>query len=153
MKNYILCFDLSLSNTGIAVFDDSGVCIELLSIGTEKEKTHPLKLRKIEQAMLSLKKKYNPQEIIIEESFTRFNKSTQAIFKVRGITELIFWDIPQTCYHATSVRKEVLGKGNLKKEHLRNYILENYSDITFEDYDQSDVFGLGLCHFKKIGVL
>ena len=87
MKNYILCFDLSLSNTGIAGFDDSGVCIELLSIGTEKEKTHPLKLRKIEQTMLSLKKKYNPQEIIIEESFTRFNKSTQAIFKVRGITE------------------------------------------------------------------
>ena len=59
MKNHILCFDLSLSNTGIAVFDDSGVCVELLSIGTEKEKTHPLKLRKIEQTMLSLKKKYN----------------------------------------------------------------------------------------------
>ena len=67
MEKYILCFDLSLSNTGIAIFDDSGTCVELLSIGTDKEKTHPLKLRKIEQAMRKLKKKYNPKEIIIEE--------------------------------------------------------------------------------------
>lgn len=153
MEKYILCFDLSLSNTGIAIFDDSGTCVELLSIGTDKEKTHPLKLRKIEQAMRKLKKKYNPKEIIIEESFTRFNKSTQAIFKVRGVTELIFWDTPQTFYHATSVRKEILGHGNLKKEHLRSYILEKYPNVSFEDYDQSDAFGLGLCHLKKNGVI
>lgn len=153
MKNYIICFDLSLLNTGIAIFDDSGNCVELLSIGTKKEETYSLKLRKIEKVMRSLKRKYKPKEIIIEESFTRFNKSTQAIYRVRGITELIFWDTSQTCYHATAVRKEVLGQGNLKKKHLRNYIIQNYPDVKFDDYDQSDAFGLGLCYFKKNGVL
>lgn len=147
----ILAFDLSLSNTGIAVFDDNGQCKELISIDTHKEKTHPLKLKRIERVMLSLKKKYKPKVIVIEESFTRFNKSTQAIYKCRGVTDLIFYDIPQVCYHATSIRKEILGRGNAKKEELQRFILDNYTDISFDDMDQSDAFGVGLCYFKKEG--
>jgi Holliday junction resolvasome RuvABC endonuclease subunit len=149
----IICFDLSLSNTGVAIFDADGRCIKLLSIDTQKEKTHPLKLRKIEKTLRSIKKKYKPSVVVIEESFTRFNKSTHAIYKVRGITELIFYDAEQVCYHATTVRKEVLGRGNLKKEDLRNYIVGHYENITFSDYDQSDAFGLGLCYLKKRGVI
>lgn len=147
----VIAFDLSLSNTGIAIFDDTGQCKELISIDTHKEKTHPLKLRKIELVMKKIKRKYKPRIIVIEESFTRFNKSTQAIYKCRGITDLIFYDIPQVCFHATSVRKELLGRGNAKKEELQRFILDNYKDISFEDMDQSDAFGVGICYFKKKG--
>jgi len=149
----IIAFDLSLSNTGIAIFDDNGQCKELVSIDTHKEKTHPLKLILIEKIMRSLKRKYKPKIIIIEESFTRFNKSTQAIYKVRGITDLIFYDVEQICYHATSVRKEILGHGNAKKEELQKFILENYKNIEFKNTDESDAFGVGLCYFKKKGVI
>lgn len=145
----IIAFDLSLSNTGIVIFDDAGKCQKLISIDTHKEETHSLKLRKIEKIMRKIKKEYKPKLIVIEESFTRFNKSTQAIYKVRGITDLIFWDVPQICYQSTTVRKEVLGKGNAKKKELQDFILENYPDINFEDLDQSDAYGLALCYFKK----
>ena len=145
----IIALDLSMSNTGVAIFDDKGQCKELFSIDTHKDKTHPLKLRNIEKAMRKIKKKYKPELILIEEAFTRFNKSTQALYKVRGIAELIFYNIEQICYASTTVRKTVCGKGNIKKEELRNFILENYKNIEFGDLDQSDAFGLALCYFKK----
>lgn len=149
----IIAFDLSMSNTGVAIFNDKGQCKKLISIDTHKEKTHPLKLKKIEKAMSEIKEKYKPKIVVIEESFTRFNKSTQAIYKVRGITDLIFYDVDQVCFHSTKVRKNILGKGNAKKEELRDYILENYKNIYFEDLDQSDAFGLALCYFKNKGVI
>ncbi len=149
----IIALDLSLSNSGVAVFNDAGKCIELLSIGTKKDVGHPKKLKHIEKTMLQIKKKYKPTLIVMEESFTRFNASTHAIYKCRGVVELVFYNVKQVFYHATSVRKEILGKGNAKKEELQNFILENYTNIHFEDLDQSDAFGVGLCYFKKMGVL
>jgi len=149
----IIAFDLSLSNTGIAIFNDTGDWIESLSVDTKKESNYSLKLRKIEKAFKQLKKKYKPSVIVIEESFTRFNKSTQAIYRVRGIAELVFYDVEQVCYHATSVRKEVLGHGNAKKEDLQRFILDNYKNSIFSDMDQSDAFGLAICYFKKKGIL
>ena len=149
----ILAFDFSLSNSGVAVFNDKGQCNKLISIDTHKDAGHPKKLKTIEKAMKKLKRKYKPSMILIEQSFTRFNLSTQALYKVRGITDLIFYDVPQTCYQSTTVRKEVLGKGNAKKEELRDFILNNYKNIEFKDLDQSDAFGLGLCYFKKKGVI
>lgn len=149
----VLCFDVSMSNTGVSIFNDAGEWIENISIDTKKEKTHPLKLRKIEKVLRQLKKKYKPSMIVIEESFTRFNKSTHAIYKTRGIVDLVFYDVEQICYHATTVRKEVLGHGNAKKEVLRDFILANYSNVVFYNLDQSDAFGLGICYFKKKGIL
>ena len=66
---------------------------------------------------------------------------------------MIFYDVEQTCYHATTIRKEVLGYGNAKKEDVQRFILDNYKDIHFKDMDQSDAFAAGLCYFKKKGVI
>lgn len=151
--SYVIALDLSLSNTGIAIFDDTGNCIKLLSIDTKKEKDHPKKLYLLSKVLKALKKEYKPKTVVIEQGFTRFNLSTQAIFKVMGVANLIFHDIEQILYHSTTVRKEVLGKGNAKKEDLQKFILNTYKNITFEDLDQSDAFGLGVCYFKKKGVL
>jgi Holliday junction resolvasome RuvABC endonuclease subunit len=149
----IFAFDISLSNTGIVIFDDIGNPISKLSIDTHKEKTHSLKLKKIEKTIKLLKNKYKPNLIVLEESFTRFNKSTQAIYKVRGVVELVFFDIEQVFYHATTIRKQLLGKGNAKKEEVQEYILERYGDIKFDDMDQSDAFAVGLCYFNKKGII
>lgn len=144
----IFAFDISLSNTGVVVFDDIGNPIDKLSIDTHKERTHSLKLKRIEKTIKLLRNKYKPSLIVLEESFTRFNKSTQAIYKVRGVVELVFFDVEQVFYHATTIRKQLLGKGNAKKEEVQRYILEKYNGIKFDDMDQSDAFAVGLCYFK-----
>lgn len=149
----VICFDISLSNTGITVFDDVGKVLEITNVDTNKEKTHPLKLKRIEKEVKKLKSKYKPTVIIMEQSFTRFNKSTQAIYKVRGVIELVFWDVEQVAYHATTIRKELLNKGNAKKDEIQKYILDNYPNLEFKDFDQSDSFAVGLCYFKKKGIL
>jgi len=149
----IVAFDLSLSNTGVAIFDDAGTFIRCLSIDTKKEKTHPLKLKKIEKELKKIKKDYKPKKIIVEESFTRFNKSTQAIYKCRGVLELLFYNTEQIFYHATSVRKRIMGKGNVKKKDVQEFIVNKYSDIPFADLDQSDAFAVGLCYFMEQGVI
>lgn len=152
MKN-IICFDLSLSNTGVAIFSEDGNFIKCISIGTNSKDETQNRLKIIADTLEELKKKYKPKEIVMEKGFTRFNISTQQIFRVVGITNLIFCDVPQTYLHATTVRKIVVGKGNCKKEVLRDFILENYSDIKFEDLDQSDAFGLGIAFFKERGII
>jgi Holliday junction resolvasome RuvABC endonuclease subunit len=147
----IMCFDISLSNTGVAIFDDVGNPIEFSSIDTRRETLYPMKLKIIEKAILKLKKKYKPSLIVMEESFTKFNKSTQAIYRVRGIIELLFYNVEQVCFHATSIRKELLGKGNAKKEEVQKHIISEYPNLKFDDMDQSDAFAVGLCYFKKKG--
>jgi len=149
----ILALDISLSNTGIAVFNDSGECLSLISIDTKKDEGHPKKLKHIERQLKIIKKKYKPSMIVMEESFTRFNASTHAIYKVRGVVELVFHNIKQVFYHATTVRKEVLGRGNAKKEDVQEFILNNYKKIEFKNNDESDAFAVGVCYFKKMGVL
>ena len=146
-----ICFDLSMSNTGVAIFDDAGECVSLVSIETKKEDSHPFRLQTIGKAFKKIKKEYKPSLVIVEESFSRFNNSTHAIYKVRGVMEYVFYDIPMEFYHGTTVRKEVLGRGNSTKEEIQDYIIKSNPKIKFEDLDQSDAFALYLCHLKKKG--
>ena len=85
----------------------------------------------------------------VEESFTKFNKSTQAIYRVRAIAELTFYKLNFICYHSTSIRKELLGHGNAKKDEVQNFLKEKFPKIIFKDFDQSDAFAVGLCYLKR----
>ena len=150
---YIVSLDLSLSNTGVAIFDYEGNCKKLLSIDTNKGDNHSLRLKRIEKALKKIKKEYKPNLVLIEETHPQFANSARIIAMVRGVAILVFYNVEQITYQPTMIRKEVLGKGNAKKEELQNFILENYKDIKFDDLDQSDAFGLGLCYFKKKGII
>ena len=147
--NYILCLDLSLSNTGIVVFDEYGNWVKLQSIDTHKDEGHPLKLKHIADDLIKIKKKYKPSLVVIEQGFTRFNRSTQALYKVHGLVNYLFSDVEQLYYASTSVRKKVLGKGNVNKKELQDFINQEYPEVPFDDLDQSDAFALGLCYFKE----
>lgn len=149
----IICFDLSLSSTGVAVFRDDGICVKLLTIDTEKEKGHPLKLRKIEKEMRRIKKEYKPNLIIIEEGFTRFHKSTHAIYKCRGVAELIFYNVEQLFYNVKTIRRELLNNGNANKKEVQDFILKKYKKLTFNNMDESDAFAIGFFYFKTKGVI
>ena len=149
----ILALDLSLSNTGVAVFDDTGNIISITSIETDKDDNHPKRLKYIVKNLQKIKKTYKPSLVVVEQGFSRFNKSTEALHKVLGVTQFVFWDTEMESIHSTTVRKIVLGRGNAKKPEVQKFILENYKHIEFHNFDESDAFAVGIAYFKRKGIL
>ena len=151
-KKYIFAFDLAMSVTGITIFDNDANVIEITSVDTKAGKTHPLKLKIIADFVLELKKKYPPDKIIIERGFYRFAASTEAVFRVHGVINYLFWDVPQILYPPMTVKKVVGGRGNLKKEELRDIIEKEYK-VSFSNTDESDSFAVGICYLKSKGII
>lgn len=152
MDTYIYALDLSLNSTGICIFKDDGSFIEALTIDTNSEKETKLKLRKIGEEFKSLVKKYKPNKILIEQGFSMFNLSTQRLFMVHGLVSYIFSEYEQIYYPPTVIKKLLTGKGNSKKERVREEILRRYPDIVFKNLDESDAFSVGETYFIKQGI-
>jgi Holliday junction resolvasome RuvABC endonuclease subunit len=147
-KKYIYAMDLSMSCSGVTIFDEDANCVLITSVETKTEKEHQLKLKLIADRLLELRKKYKPDKIIIEQGFVRFNLSTQAIFKVVGLVQYLFSDIEQIFYQATLIKKMVGGKGNLKKDELQEIILKQYPELVFKNFDESDSYAVGMTYFE-----
>lgn len=146
---YIIALDLSLSSTGIAIFSDDAKLIEVCSVDTKSETEHQTKLKKIADALMELKIKFNPIKIIIEKGFYRFAGSTEAVFKVHGVAQLVFWDIEQIFYAPTTVKKTVGGAGNMKKEDMRIVVSKMFPNVEWSNNDESDAVSVGMCYFMK----
>lgn len=153
MKKYIWAFDVSLSNTGISIFTNDGICEFVTSIDTAKAKTRAEKLRLIGKKINKIREIYEPEVIVFEKGFVRFNISTQAIFEVFGVVKYLFSECQQIEYPATTIKKIVGGKGNMKKDELMKIINEKYPMIKFSNYDQSDSYAVGLCYFIEKGII
>lgn len=151
-KKYVYALDLSLNSTGVALFTTDGKFIKTLTIDTRKEKETKLKLKKIGDTFLELIKEYEPQTVVIEQGFSRFNKSTQAIFRVHGITNYLFWKYPQVYYPSSSIKKIITGKGNVNKQVLQEALLLEHPGIIFGNNDESDAFAVGKTYFIKKGI-
>lgn len=145
----IIMFDLSLSCSGYSIFSDDGKFIKTGHVKTNEKLKTPLRLKEIAKEFTKLKKEYKPKLIVIEKGFSRFAGSTEQVFRVHGITNLIFYNCEQVEIHATSVRKLVTGHGNINKEQLNEYIRKKYPKIVFQNYDEMDSFALGIGYFKN----
>jgi Holliday junction resolvasome RuvABC endonuclease subunit len=148
----ILCLDLSLSNSGVSLFDNSGNIELCFSIPTNAKDTHGERLNIIADKLLEIKQKYKIDILVIENGFIMHNKSSQAIFKVRGVVEYLFYNCELILYPPTTVKKAITGKGSAKKEELQQK-LENCFNIKFKDLDQSDSFALGITYFLEKGII
>jgi Holliday junction resolvasome RuvABC endonuclease subunit len=151
-KKYIYALDLSLSCVGITIFSNDAKHVLTTSVDTRSEKLHQMKLKIIADCLLNLKSQYLPEMIIIESGFSRYNASTQAVYKCHGLCQYLFYDFPQVFYSPATVKKVVGGKGNIDKDTLKN-IIENKYDILFFNTDESDSYAIGLCHFITIGTI
>lgn len=152
-QTYIYGLDLSLNSTGVAIFTNDGKYITCMTIDTNNLKETKLKLKKIGKELTSISKKYEPSRIIIEQGFTLFNASTQAIFRVHGVVNYIFYKYEQIYMPASSIKKIVGGKGNMSKEEIKNIILDKYPETKFRNYDESDAFSICMAYFIKNGIL
>lgn len=150
---YIYAFDLSLSNSGVCIFTNDGKLVYNTSVDTKCGNNHQEKLKIIGDAFIELRKKYEASKIIVEQGFSRFNQSTQAIFKVNGVCQYLFYDVEQIFYPSSTVKKTVGGRGNITKDELCETIMSKYPGNRFENYDESDAFAVGICYFIKKGIL
>ena len=151
--NTIIALDISLSSTGVAIFSEDGKIVKLLTVETKGDMDTPMRLSKIAKKMKEILSFYKPKTVVIEQGFTRFNTSTQQLFRVHGVVNYIFCKVEQIYYYPASIRKIVFGKGNLKKEEVQKLILENYGDIKFSTLDESDAYCTGLAYFKEKGII
>lgn len=152
MATYTYALDLSLNSTGVCIFTNDGQLEKITTIDTNSEKETKLKLKKIGNEFIRLMKLYEPEVVVIEQGFTLFNNSTQAIFRVNGLVNYLFYKYEQIYFPATTIKKIVGGKGNMKKEEIRDIILKKYPDIKFNNLDESDAFSIGEAYFIKKGI-
>lgn len=158
---YIWALDLSLSRTGITIFevdDDMKFVSDMWvdSVETKPKDSDGQRLKILADYLLGLKKEYNPKVLVIERGFYRFNKSTQKVYAVHGVVAYLFYDVETVYYPPATVKKAVTGNGNAKKDYLREYIIEHYNTqgtIMFANNDESDSFAVGLCYMKQKGIV
>lgn len=156
---YLWGLDLSLKNTGIAIYNlDAEEFVHTGSFSTERIyatrdyrglNIHGLKLRKILEWLEELMKEYPPSLVSIERGFSRFNNETQALFRVFGVAQCLLWDTPQTLYPPNSVKASIV-HGNATKEDVSNAIISNpkfsYLEDMLEDEDQSDAVAVAITY-------
>jgi Holliday junction resolvasome RuvABC endonuclease subunit len=143
---YLYGLDLSMENTGVTIFDlETMQPIHISSIPTNKKHSHGKRLYIIGQELIKLKDKYTPSVIAIERGFSRFNTSTQVIYRVHGLVNYLFYDVEQIYYPPKKV-KEVIIRGDATKKLVRQAIENKYPDVKFDDEDQSDSFAIALTY-------
>jgi len=150
---YIWALDISLSSTGITIFNQDGTHIFTDSIGTDSKQDTSVRLHNIGQKITQLKQDYPPTKLVIERGFSRFNTSTEQVYRAVGVIEYCLWDIDKIYYPATTVKKEITGKGNAKKFEVEAVICQKYPDMRFRNLDESDSMAIGLTYFYKEGIL
>lgn len=151
-KTYIYGLDLSLNSSGVCIFTNDGDFVEAITIDTNSEKESKLKLKIIGTTLLNLMKKYPPNYVVIEQGFTRYNPSSQALFRVQGVASFLFCDYDQIFYPASTIKKLVGGKGNMSKLEIYDAIKTKYPHVALKNFDESDAFAVVETHFLKRGL-
>ena len=139
-----------MESTGFCIFDDNLNPVLIDSIYTNPKLPHGKRLKIISDRMIELKKAYPANTIVIERGFSRFNMSTQVIYRVHGVCNLIFNNCEQIYYPPKTVKEAIL-KGNATKKQVQETIKKKYPNIVFKNEDESDAFAVGLTYFIKKG--
>lgn len=166
-EKYIYGLDLSLSDTGVAIFNKKGELIKLTSIPTTVTyktgiKNNPnwknknmilgIRLKHIYDTYSKLREEYPPEKVIIERGFNKYNNSSQASFRVHGITNLAFADVENIYYPPKSVKGAITGKGNASKAKVASVLSERFG-YKFANDDESDSVAVGLTYFIEEGLI
>jgi Holliday junction resolvasome RuvABC endonuclease subunit len=158
MQKYIYGLDLSMSCTGVVVFDENATPIFVGSVQTKDKDSHGVRLKKIADYLLELKEKYPPSKVILERGFSRFNTSTQVTYRTHGVANYLFYDCEQIYYPPKKVKAAILS-GDSSKKDIQDAIKIKYPNVQFseiklkkgkgkeENKDESDAFAVGLTYF------
>lgn len=159
----LLSFDLSLSNSGWAVFIVKDRKIKLKAygaIGTKRfaQRSTGMRLDYISKEIRKIYKEHKPDIVVKERSFSNFRiTATQQIFKVNGVWEHMTFLADQedfTELTPSEVKKYVTGNGKAKKPEVTKAVNE-YFDLNLKavDNDIADAIAVGLAHCMKEGLI
>lgn len=145
--------DLSMTGPGFAaveVIDRKPVLLGTATISTTAKDRDGVRLRKIGRKMKTFIEEYGPFDTYIkEQSFSRFPKDTQQIFKTVGVTEYILHDYEIVDIAATTIKKHVAGSGKASKEEVAAEVCRTFGLKTnhFDKRnDESDAIAVILCY-------
>lgn len=156
---YIYGLDLSMANTGVTIIDeDTYEVVYISSIGTNKKQfkglpeteTFSVRLAHHFKEINKLIAEYPPSVAVIERGFTRFNNATQVLFRVHGIYNLAFAEVPNVYYPPKKI-KEIIYRGTADKSELAQ-VIQNSLDVQFKNEDESDSCAVALTYLIENGM-
>ncbi|PEM08524.1 crossover junction endodeoxyribonuclease RuvC [Bacillus wiedmannii] len=144
-----LGMDLSLSSPAFCVADITDGRIKVLHLShvkTTSRDSHGKRLMKIGNHLRAILKKYPIDEVIREKGFSRHATTTQALFKVVGISDIVvFSAIGYENIHEippTTIKRVLTGSGKASKEEVAAAVLNHIPGIEFVNDDESDAAGV-----------
>ncbi len=154
----ILALDLSLASTGYAVLKVVDHKVEVITVGHINNKKHSRKPHgfRLYQIFVSLKdviEEHKPTLIVKEMGFSKGHKSTQALFKVAGVVDLLthgkgFATIEEVA--PLTVKAYVGGHGKASKEEVEKGLSKYLVEVPeFQNDDESDSIAVGVAWLMK----
>lgn len=175
-KNIILAMDLALSQPGFAVLatveeggDNKPILLETSFVTTNGKDVMGKRLCDIEDEIARLILAYSPQFLVREKGFSRFAATTQALFRVTGISDRIAYvaaDKPISELSPTSVKKIVTGDGRASKQDVATSVFFALQITNTDEFyrtkrngelelidDKTDACAVGLAFMKEKGMI
>jgi len=151
----ILGVDPGLQITGYGIIESDGRSSRFIDSGNIraiKSKTNvgmPKRLGLIFSKLTEAIKKYQPDELAIEEIFISRNASSALkLGHARGaaISAAVQCGIPVSEYSARSVKQAVVGSGAANKEQIQHMVLRLLALRGALQADEADALAVALCH-------
>lgn len=162
-----LALDLSMSQPGFAVLaitDESfPIALETSYVATKGK--HGAKLNQIGAEITRLFTAYHPEHVVREQGFSRFAKTTQAIFKVVGVSDALsdtFGTEEVEEIATTRVKKTVTGDGKASKEDVAEAVFRILQIEERDEFytrsgklidDMTDAAAVGIAFYKQKGMI
>lgn len=152
MNTYTWALDISLSCTGISIFNEQNNIEHICSVKTRDKNTRGERLYEIYNQIVLLKEKYPPNIIIIEKGFDRFHNEGHAIQNAVGVILMTLKEVEPIYYMPKTIKATILS-GNASKQQLRKAIELAYPDLRFSNNDESDSYCIAMTYFIKEKIL
>lgn len=137
-NDYIIGIDLSLTDSGVAVYSMSQKKIVFTgncntgSVRILKKyrgyNLNSIKLNIQREYFEDIKRMFPPRIVIFERGFAKFRKEVAVLNQVNGTVFSVFWNYSQVLYAPTTVKKEIV-HGSADKEVVRDVLLLNVPEL------------------------
>ncbi|MGG4390506.1 crossover junction endodeoxyribonuclease RuvC [Priestia megaterium] len=157
MSKVILALDLSLSSTGYAVAKVSKGNIELTEVGHINNKKHAKKsqayrLHRIASVLKDIYRKHPIEIVVKEKGFSKGHISTQALFKVAGVADLMSFSFGHDNIAELTpaqVKKAVTKNGKASKDEVAVALAKYVGERDYVTDDESDAVAVLVAHCLK----
>lgn len=157
----VLALDLSLSCTGYAVANvqDGEIQLQEVShIDNKKwaKKSQGFRLHKIAMHLKEVFKQHDIEVVVKEKGFTRGHISTQALFKVAGVADLLSFSFGHERVHeysVTTIKKVVAGHGKASKEDVAAALSAYVGEREYATDDESDAVAVLIAYCIDKGLV